>query len=139
MTKGLSDVPSPLYYRGELYIVRDGGILSSLDPQTGQLRRQIRLNGALDKYFASPVAADGRIYLMGQSGKLVTVRAGIEPALLSVHDLREECYTTPAVAHRSLYVRTREALYRYGARRRSAQRPRSTVIGSMRDARLAGI
>jgi outer membrane protein assembly factor BamB len=114
LTKGLSDVPSPIFYRGALYTVKDGGILTSLDPASGAVRRQIRLTGAIDKYFASPVAADGRIYLTGQSGKIATVRAGPKPELLGASDLGEECYATPAIAHRSLYVRTRAALYRFG-------------------------
>jgi outer membrane protein assembly factor BamB len=117
VTKGLSDVPSPIFYSGALYMIRDGGILTTLHPGTGETRNQIRLTGALDKYFASPVAADGKLYLLGQSGKIVTLRAGSEPKLISVHDLGEECNATPAIAHQSLYVRTREALYRFAERR----------------------
>ena len=78
------------------------------------------MSGALDKYFASPVAADSKLYLTGQSGKIATVRAGPEPELIAVGDLGEECYATPAIAHQGLYVRTREALYRFAQRRISA-------------------
>jgi outer membrane protein assembly factor BamB len=113
VTKGLSDIPSPVFYSGALYMIKDGGIVTSLDPGTGQTRSQIRLTGALDKYFASPIAADGKLYVIGQSGKIATLRAAPGPKLIAVHDLGEECYATPAIAHQSLYVRTREALYRF--------------------------
>src|SRR5687768_1882951 len=117
-------MPSPLFHRGAVYIVKDGGILTLLDPGTGVIRKQIRLSGALDKYFASPVAADGKLYLTGQSGKIGTVRAGSEPELIAVGDLGEECYATPAIAHQGLYVRTREALYCF------AERGNSTAKGA---------
>ena len=116
LTKGLSDVPSPVYYRGALYMVRDGGILTALDPRSGEVRKQLRLTGALDKFFASPVAGDGKLYLTSQSGKVAIVRTSAEPELISVADLGEECYATPAIANGGLYVRTREALYYFAAR-----------------------
>ena len=47
-------------------MVNDSGILISFDPRTGHVIKQGRLKGAIDKYFASPVAADGKVYLIGQ-------------------------------------------------------------------------
>jgi len=111
VTKGLPDVPSPLFYKDVLYLVKDGGIMTALDPKTGAILKQTRLQGALDKFFASPVAADGKIYLTSESGKIAVVSADPELNLLSVNDLGEECYATPAIANAGLYVRTREALY----------------------------
>jgi outer membrane protein assembly factor BamB len=111
LTKGLPDVPSPLFYKGVLYLVKDGGIMTALDPKTGVILKQTRLQGALDKFFASPVAADGKIYLTSESGKIAVVNASPELNLLAVNDLGEECYATPAIANAGLYVRTREALY----------------------------
>ena len=57
--KSLPNVPSPLLYQGVLYLVRDGGILTSLDPRTGEPFKVDRLRGALDRYWSSPVAGDG--------------------------------------------------------------------------------
>jgi hypothetical protein len=115
-TKGLSDVPSPVFYGGALYTIRDGGILTSYNPRTGEVRKQIRLTGALDKYFASPVAAEGRLYLASEGGRIAIVRAGADPELISVGELGEECYATPAIAHHGLYVRTRAALWYFAVR-----------------------
>jgi outer membrane protein assembly factor BamB len=111
VTKGLSDVPSPVFYGGILYQVKDGGIVTLLNPKTGETLKQTRLEGAVDKYFASPVAGDGKVYFTGESGKIAVVRGGENPELLAVNELGEECYATPAIANGGLYVRTREALY----------------------------
>jgi outer membrane protein assembly factor BamB len=94
-----------------LYLVKNGGIVTALDPKTGDILKQTRLQGALDKFFASPVGADGKIYLTSESGKIAVVSASRELNLLAVNDLGEECYATPAIAHAGVYVRTREAVY----------------------------
>ena len=111
LTKGLSDVPSPLFYKGVLYLVKDGGIVTALSPKTGDILKQTRLRGALDKFFASPVAGDGKIYFTSQSGKIAVLQASSDLDLMAVNDLEEECYATPAIADAGLYVRTRQALY----------------------------
>jgi hypothetical protein len=60
-------VPSPLYYDGRVYLVKDGGLITSLAAKSGEpLYAQARLN-AIGSYYASPVAADGRIYLASLS------------------------------------------------------------------------
>src|SRR5204863_10166936 len=73
---GLPYVPSPLFYDGRVYIIRDGGMMSSFDVKTGKaFYLQERLEAA-DKYYASPIAGDGRIYLASVPGKLTGVKAG---------------------------------------------------------------
>ena len=66
-------VASPLVYRGVLYMVKDGGIVTSLDLETGKVFKQGRARGR-GNYYASPVAADGKIYLASEPG-VVTVLA----------------------------------------------------------------
>ena len=61
-------VPSTLLYKGVLFMVNDSGILISFDPATGAVLKQGRLKGAIDKYFASPVGADGHVWLLSQDG-----------------------------------------------------------------------
>ena len=72
----LPNVPSPLVYKGILYIVKEGGIFVSYDLKTGQILKQARLQGALGDYYASPVAADGRIYVVSEEGKASVIQAG---------------------------------------------------------------
>lgn len=109
-------VPSTVLYQGVLYMVNDSGILLSFDPATGNVIKQGRLKGAIDKYFASPVAADGKVYLIGQGGTVSVVKAGGEWEILAVNELGEEAYATPAIAEGKLYVRTQGTLYCFGTK-----------------------
>jgi outer membrane protein assembly factor BamB len=112
--KSLPNVPSPLLYQGVLYLVRDGGIMTSLDPRTGEPFKVERLRGALDRYWSSPVAGDGKIYVLSESGKLTVLRADADFQILAQNDLDDVCFSTPAIADSRLYVRTRSALYSFG-------------------------
>ena len=109
--KSLPDVPSPLITDGVMYLVRNGGILTSLDSQTGQVLKRGRLKEAIDTYYSSPVAGDGKIYVASEKGKVVVVRAGAQWEILATHDFGEEIYATPALADKRVYVRTMKALY----------------------------
>jgi outer membrane protein assembly factor BamB len=115
MQKFLPNVPSPLLYRGVLYLVKDGGILTSVDPKTGKILKQGRLPNALDTYYSSPVAGAGYVYLISQPGKMTVLKAGGEWEVVASNDLEDECYATPAIADNFLYVRTRGALYCFRA------------------------
>ena len=68
-TKGLPYLTGPLLYNNVLYVIRTGGILSTFNPETGELLRQERLKDGIGDYYASPVAADGKIYFVSQKGK----------------------------------------------------------------------
>ena len=67
--KPVPQVPSTLLYKGVLYMINDSGILLSFDPATGNVIKQGRLHGAIDKYFSSPVAADDKVFLIGQADR----------------------------------------------------------------------
>jgi outer membrane protein assembly factor BamB len=110
-SKTLPNVPSPLLYRGVLYLLKEGGILTSLDAKTGRVLKQARLTGALGDYYASPVAADGKIYTVSEEGKAAVIQAQPEWQILRINDLREPCKATPAIADGDLYVRTAGSLY----------------------------
>ncbi len=114
--KALPNVPSPLFYKDVLYMVKEGGILTSLDPATGKVLKQGRLLGALDQYFSSPVAADDKIYAISEEGKAVVLKPGGEWEILAVNDLDDMCYATPAIADGKMYIRTRSALYCFSKR-----------------------
>ncbi|HEU4387993.1 MAG TPA: PQQ-binding-like beta-propeller repeat protein [Blastocatellia bacterium] len=108
-------VPSTVLYQGVLYMVNDSGILLSFDPATGKVLKQGRLKGGVDKYFASPVAADGKVYLIGQGGAVSVVKAAGEWEILAVNQLDDEVYATPAIADGRIYIRTQSALYCFGS------------------------
>jgi len=112
--KPVPQVPSTLLYKGVLYMINDSGILISFDPATGNIIKQGRLHGAIDKYFASPVAADDKVYLIGQGGQVSVLKAMGEWEVLGVNELDDEVYSTPAIADGRIYIRTRSALYAFG-------------------------
>ena len=114
-TRGLPYVPSPLYYQGRLYLLRDGGMLSSFDAQTGKTYYlQERLEAA-DQYYASPVAGDGRIYLVSVPGRLTVLKAGGDkPEVLHQASFGERIFATPALVGERLYLRTKSRLYAFG-------------------------
>jgi outer membrane protein assembly factor BamB len=109
--KPVPQVPSTLLYKGVLYMVNDSGILISFDPATGNVIKQGRLPGAIDKYFASPVAADDKVYLIGEGGAVSVLKASGEWEILKVNLLEDEVFATPAIADGKLYIRTKSALY----------------------------
>ncbi|MBL9201581.1 MAG: PQQ-binding-like beta-propeller repeat protein [Opitutaceae bacterium] len=113
--RALPYVPSPLFYGGRLYFVRDQGLMSSLDPKTGEpFYAQERL-GPPGNYYASPVAADGRIYVASLPGKVSVVQAGgAKPEVLHTADFGERILATPALVGKNLYLRTQTKLYAFG-------------------------
>ena len=80
-------VPSTLLYKGVLFMVNDSGILISFDPATGNVLKQGRLKGAIDKYFASPVGADGKVWLVSQDGTVSVVTAKGDWEMVPVNTL----------------------------------------------------
>ena len=112
--KPVPQVPSTLLYQGALFMVNDSGILISFDPATGNVIKQGRLKGAIDKYFASPVGADGNVWLISQDGTVSVVKAQGEWETVAVNALGEECFATPAMADGKLYIRTQSTLYCFG-------------------------
>ena len=108
-------VPSTLLYNGVLFMVNDSGILISFDPATGTVLKQGRLKGAIDKYFASPIGADGKVYLVSQDGTVSVVEAKGEWEILAVSPLGDEVFATPIVADGRLLIRTKSALYGFAA------------------------
>jgi len=109
--RAVPQLPSPLLYEGVLYMVNDGGIVTSLDPETGETLAQGRLEGAVDKYYASPVAADGKIYFVSELGLVAVVEPGGQLDVVAVSDLDDLVYGTPALADGRIWLRTRNHLY----------------------------
>jgi outer membrane protein assembly factor BamB len=114
-TRPVPQVPSTLLYHDVLFMVNDSGILISFNPATGDVLKQGRLKGAIDKYFASPVGADGKVFLVSQDGTVSVVSAKGEWEILSVNPMEDEVFATPAFADGRIYVRTKSALYAFGS------------------------
>lgn len=111
--KGLPYVASPLYYQGRFYTVKNGGMFTCLDPKSGQPLYQEERLGATGDYYASLMAADGRIYVASQRGVVTVVKAGDAFQVLSQTDLGEAVQASPAVIGDTLYLRTAGQLYAF--------------------------
>jgi outer membrane protein assembly factor BamB len=107
--RGVPARPSLLLVADQLYMVSDSGVASCLDARTGQEVWQKRLDGA---HYASPIYAEGRIYFFDHEGITHVIQAGREGKILSRNQLEDGCMASPAVAGKSLFVRTKTHLYR---------------------------
>ena len=95
-------------------MVKDGGVMTTLNPETGEVLKQGRIPNALEPYWASPVGADGKVYMISQAGKLSVFKAQGDWEILKVNDLNDEVFATPALGDNRIYVRTRSTLYCFG-------------------------
>jgi outer membrane protein assembly factor BamB len=113
--KGSPYTPTPVVYGDLLYAAADNGVFSAYDAKTGALVYQERLPSS---FSASPVAADGKIYVASEDGDVYVVKAGPKFELLSTNPMGEALMATPAVSDGTLYVRSQNYLYaiREGAR-----------------------
>ena len=108
--RNVPSIPSPLVYRDVVYMVKDSAIVSSIDARTGQALKRGRAKG-LGKYFASPVAGDGKVYLASERGVVTILKAGREWEVIGSHDFGERIMSTPVIHNGRIYVRTGKALY----------------------------
>jgi len=99
---------SPLYYRGQVYALTAGGVLNCADGATGRPLWSRRVEGA---FSASPLAADGKIYVVNEEGTTTVLQAGVETQVLAVNSLPETILATPVAAGGALYLRSDKHLY----------------------------
>jgi outer membrane protein assembly factor BamB len=111
--RGVPGVPSPLFYNGRLYTFQNGGIVTCRAAKTGELVYSGKL-GAGGYYYASPVAADQKIYIASEEGVVVVLDAGEKLKILATNKLGGAILATPALADGAIYVRTDNHLYAFG-------------------------
>ena len=111
--KMLPYVPSPLVVGNVFFMIKNGGIVSTLNAETGEVLKQGRVTGRAN-YYSSPVYGDGKIYVASERGELSVVTA--EPEWKEVHtvEFEEEIYATPAIVDGRIYLRTANHLYCFG-------------------------
>jgi hypothetical protein len=106
--KGSPYTPTPVVYGDLLYAAADNGVFSAYDAKTGALVYQERLPSS---FSASPVAADGKIYVPSEDGDVYVLRAGPKFELLATNPMGEALMATPAVSDGTLFVRSQSYLY----------------------------
>ena len=113
-SRGSPYTPAPIVYGDQLYALADNGVLSSYNAKTGELIYQERLPSS---FSASPVAADGRLYLASEDGDVFVVKAGVKYELLSRNVMGQPLMATPALSQGMLIVRGENAIYALGERK----------------------
>lgn len=112
--KTVPQLPSPLLYKGILYMVDDGGRATSFKAETGEVIAQKRVQDVRDGYYASPVAADDKIFVISRSGNVIVMKPDGSFDALAVNELGDQVYATPAIENNRIYIRTKSALFCFG-------------------------
>ena len=114
--QGIPEVPSPLFHDGFVYFVKNGGVLTCLELETGKRAYRIRTPGT-GTHYASPIMADGKLFSTAGNGRITVLSLGPKPKILAVNDMGDGTYATPAIVDGTLYVRTHKRLYAFGSGR----------------------
>jgi outer membrane protein assembly factor BamB len=111
-----SYMPTPIAYRGLLYVLGNNGVFDAYDLETGKEIYRQRLEPVGSGFSASPVAADGKIYLSNEDGEMLVVAAGNEFKQIAASSMGETLMATPAISEGVMYVRGRSTLFAIGRR-----------------------
>jgi len=109
MRKGVPTRPSQIMIDDLLFMISDAGVATCLEAKTGEVVWQERVSG---KFSSSPVYVDGRIYFFSQEGNIPVIKPGRKYELLTINKLDNGFMASPAVAGKSLFLRTEKHLYR---------------------------
>jgi outer membrane protein assembly factor BamB len=112
--RGGSYIPTPLAYRGVLYLLAVNGVLSAYDLRTGTPVYEVRLGARGGAYSASPIAADGHLYIASEDGDVFVVKAGRTYELVATNSVGELLMATPAIAERMIIVRGLNHVFAFG-------------------------
>ncbi len=109
--KGMPKVPSMIYLKPYLFAITDGGVATCMKAETGELLWQQRVGG---NFSASPVAAEGRIYFVGDDGETTVIKAAPEFTVLARNPLSESVQASPAISQGQIFIRTERHLFAIG-------------------------
>ena len=109
-----SYMPTPLIYRGFLYVLKNDGIFSCYDLQSGEEKYKERIPHHGSGFSASPVASDGRIFLSSEDGDIFVVRAGSKFELVATNPIGQLLMATPAISAGMMLVRAEHDLFAIG-------------------------
>jgi outer membrane protein assembly factor BamB len=109
-----SYMPTPLFYRGLVYVLANNGVLDAYDAATGKEIYRQRLPLVGSGFSASPVAADGKVYLSNEDGEMLVVEAGETFKHLATNSMGETMMATPALSDGVMYARGASTLFAIG-------------------------
>lgn len=108
---------TPLAYRGLLYVLANNGVLDAYDVQTGAEVYRARVPEPGSGFSASPVAADGKLYLANEDGAIIIVAADRTFRHLGTNQVGAPIMATPALSGGAMFVRTPNAVIAIGRTR----------------------
>lgn len=114
---GAPYVSSLVHDAGLLYMATDVGAVTVVDAKTGQRASQQRIDGI---FSASPVAGDGKIYFVSETGETIVMQAGRNPTVLARNDLGERAIASPAISGGQIFIRTDDHVVAIGVPGRRA-------------------
>ncbi len=109
-----SYMPTPLIYKGILYVLANNGLLDAYNVKTGEEVYRQRLSLVGSGYSASPIAADGKIYLSNEDGEILVIAAGEKFEHIATNSIGEMLMATPALSEGVMYVRSSASLFAIG-------------------------
>ena len=112
--RGGGYMSTPLAYRGILYVVTYNGVLTAYDAKTGEKKYTQRLAEGTSAFTASPVAADDKVYLASEDGRVFVLKAGPAYELLATNDMAESTLATPAFSEGLMFWRTQNHVLAVG-------------------------
>ena len=112
LNRSIPEIPSPVFYKNRIYMVRSGGLLSGVNATTGEFLYSERLGGS-GQYSASPVIANGNLYLASEPGQLTAVKTGDEFEVVHQNKLGEPIHVSPAFDANTLYIRGGKHLWAF--------------------------
>jgi outer membrane protein assembly factor BamB len=113
--RSIPQLPSPLITNGVYYLLADqGGMLTTISADKGELVAKARVGAAGDAYFTSPVCGDGKVYLLSEAGLLTVLAAGKQLEPIHTAEFGEPCFATPALDDNKIWLRTFHHLYCLG-------------------------
>lgn len=112
-----SYMPTPLIYNGILYVLGNNGLFDAYDLKSGEEIYRQRLPLVGSGFSASPVAADGKIYLSNEDGEILVVAAGQKFTHVGTNSMGELLMATPALSDGVMYVRSSASLFAIGRKR----------------------
>lgn len=111
-TQGIPEVPSPISDGRHVYLVKNGGLVTCIDLETGE-RVYRKRTGGRGTHYASPIIAGGHLYVADGRGQIAVLTLGEQPEVVALNSLNDPIYATPAVSGDVLYIRSHSALWAF--------------------------
>ena len=110
---GAPYISSFVYDQGVIFMATERGIASAIDAETGETLWKQRLGGV---FSASPIVADGKVYMTQEAGKVFVIESSRQYKLLSENDISERTLASPAVSNGTIFLRSDDRLWAIGSR-----------------------